>query len=154
MKTEILILDINHEDLVELLSTALYGSHFLGCDYQVGDNMETVKFEEEDTCFEDRAARCLLQGKYIEFLDRYAEREDEDEPCGNLPHYWDERENCMAYKVYLQNITDTLSEMFENGDEWAKECVINFTRYEEGDFDQPQAECIIQYILWGEEIYG
>ena len=153
MKTKITILEINHEDLVELLSTALYGSYFLGCNYQVDDNMETVKFKESDTCFEDKAARCLLQGKYIEIFDRYAEDESDDYDSP-LEHYWDKEGECMVYKVYLDDIKSVLSCMLDEGSGWKFECAANFTRYEESDFDQPQAECIIQHVLWNEEIYG
>jgi hypothetical protein len=32
--------------------------------------------------------------------------------------------------------------------------VMNLINADDGDFDQPQAESIIQHILWGEEIYG
>lgn len=151
MKTRITITEINHEDLVELLSTALYGSAWLGCDYRVGYNKETVKFEENDTCFEDRAARCLLQGKYIEFLDRLAE--GEDEAYGNLPHYWDEDEYCMVYKVTLKDIEAGLARMLECKG-WYLECATAFVQYENGDFDYTYADVIIQFILFGEQVYS
>lgn len=150
MKMKIKITEINHDDLVELLSTALYGSHFLGCDYQVGDNMETVKFEKNDRCIEDKAARCLLQGKYIEFLDRLAE--DEDEAYGNLPHYWDEDECCMVYKVTLKDIEAGLARMLECKG-WYLECATAFVQYENGDFDYTYADVIMQYILFNEQVY-
>lgn len=150
MKMEIKITEINHEDLVELLSTALYGSTWLGCDYRVGDNMKTVKFDEDDS-FEDRAARCLLQGKYIEFLDRCAE--DSDEAYGNLPHYWDEDEDCMVYKVTLTDIENGLARMLECK-EWYLECATAFVQYENGDFDYTYADVIIQFILFGEQVYS
>ena len=153
MKTKMIISDLSHEDLVELLSTALYGSNWLGCDYRVGDNMETVKFEDTDTCFEDRTARCLLQGKYIDVYDHYAEDESEDHDS-QLEHYWDDDEQCMVYKVSLKDIEDGLSKMLEDGHGWTLECVTRFVRYEDGWFDQSHAEAIMQCVLWGEEIYG
>lgn len=151
MKTRITITEINHDDLVELLSTALYGSTWLGCDYQVGDNMETVRFEKNDRCIEDKAARCLLQGKYIEFLDRYAE--SEDEPYGSLPSYWDGKENCMVYRVTLKDIEEGLSKMLEETG-WEHDCVMHFVSYDDGWFDYSHAQCIMQYILFNEIIYS
>lgn len=151
MKMKMKITEINHDDLVELLSTALYGSTWLGCDYRVGDNMEIVKFEESDTCIEDRAARCLLQGKYIEFLDRYAEGDDES--YGELEHYWDYDDDCMVYRVTLKDIEEGLSKMFE-GNGWVHDCVMRFVSYDDGWFDHSHAQCIMQYILFNEIIYG
>lgn len=151
-KTTVEILEINHEDLVELLSTALYGSYWLGCEYRVGDNMETVEFNDTDTCFEDKAARCLLQGKYIEFFDQYAEGE-EDFYNSKLEHYWVE-DDCMVYKVTLKDIKDGLERMLEQEKGWGLECAMNFVKNEYWSFDLTQAECIIQHILWGEDIYG
>lgn len=153
MKTKVIISDLTHEDLVELLSTSLYGSQWLGCDYRVGDNMETVKFEEGDTCFEDKAARCLLQGKYIEIFDRYAEDESEDYDSP-LEHYWDKEEECMVYKVTLKDIKYGMERMLEQEKGWGLECATNFVKNEYWSFDLTQAECIIQHILWGKEIYG
>jgi hypothetical protein len=59
----------------------------------------------------------------------------------------------MDYTVSLKDIENGLSKMLDAGGLPAK-YVMNLINADDGDFDQPQAESIIQHILWGEEIYG
>lgn len=151
MKTRVVISDITHDDLVDLFSTALYGSSWLGCDYRVDDNCKVVEMKPSD-CIEDRIARCLLCGKKVELLDRYAEDED-DHYNSAIEHYWDKDEECMCYKISLSDIEKGLSRILA-GQGWGAKYVMELVNKDDGNFDQVAAESIMQRILWGQEIYG
>ena len=149
MKTIVKVTDITHEDLVVFFST-LCGSSWLGYDYDIDNNKAEVEFLESDTCLEDKIARCLLSGKKIEIHDFYAEDED-DFYDSEIEHYYDER-GYMCYKVSLSDIENGLSKMLSSQG-YAAKYVIWFVNSEDGNFDKPQAESIVQHILWRQEIY-
>lgn len=161
MRIKFVLSNLTKDDLVELLSTAICDS-WLGYEYRIEGN-EDISFDDNGEGFIERIARCLLQGKKIEMFDRYA-KDENDFHYSNIEHYWDERlERCqgeaedgfMVYRVSLKDIEDGLSKMLEVGHGWALNCVMSFINYDrDGDFDKQKAETIIQYILWGEEIYG
>ena len=149
MKTKTTICDINHEDLVELLSTACYGSSWLGVTYNQTEYQNSEP--SEDDCIEDKCARILLHGYSITLYDMYAE--DEEDHYGTLPFAWDERGETMDYTVTLDDIRRGLEKAMNAGG-WPAKYVQNLINAEDGDFDQPQAESLVQWILFGEEIYG
>lgn len=165
MKTKTTITEISHEDLVELLSTATYGSNWLGIRRKVGDYKGT-DLESGDDCLEDTWAKILLAGKYVYAYDFYAE--DEEDFYGKLPHTWKEEENAMRYEVTMENIKrglqkcldGTFKSAYTEKENIAREraymrkCAMSFIEYEDGDFDITQAETLMQVILFGEEIYG
>lgn len=152
MKTKVVVTDITHEDLVDLFSTALYGSSWLGCEWCIDNNAKEVKFKESDTCFEDKVARCLLDGKKVELLDRYSEDED-DHYNSAIEHYWDEDAECMCYKISLSDIENCLSRILSSQG-WPAKYVMALVNKDDGDFDQIGAESIIQHLLWKQETYG
>ena len=152
MKTKTVVSDINHEDLVELLSTASYGRSWLKLNY---DSMEYLALNNnapDKQCLEDKCALLLLNGKTIDICDYYAE-DSGDSYDSKLPHNYDEDCGSMDYTVSLKDIENGLSKMLDAGGLPAK-YVMNLINADDGDFDQPQAESIIQHILWGCEIYG
>lgn len=148
MKTKTTISDINHNDLVNLLSTALYGSSWLGITYNKTEYPNSEP--SEDDCIEDKAAKILLHGYSITLYDMYAE--DEEDHYGTLPYSWDERGETMDYTVTLADIKRGLEKAMNYGG-WPAKYVYNLMN-EDSDFDQPQAESLVQWILFGEEIYG
>lgn len=149
MKTKTIITEITHDDLVNLLSTAMYGSSWLSCDYRVGDNMTTVVFNEND-CWEDKIARCLLAGKTVDLEDYYAE--DEGDHYGALPHHYDKQRGCMAYTITLKDIEKACVKMLDTEGWYAK--YVHMWANEDCGFDQCVAEAIMQVVMFGEEIYG
>ena len=72
MKTKTIISDINFEDLVDLFSTALYGSHKFGAYYNKSD-YEKCPDKNDGDCYEDKLARILLNGGTVVVFDLYAE---------------------------------------------------------------------------------
>lgn len=161
MKTKTVISDINHEDLVDFLSTALYGSNFFGADYDV-ETYNNCPDKKEDDCYEDKMARILINGGKITVFDMYAE--DEDDFYGNLTHSWDCEKRTMDYTVSLydlkegfQKCLDGTFKVNDGCDEeipYMKKCMNNLINHDEGDLDLPQAENILQCCVFGQIVYG
>lgn len=150
MKIKTKITNITHDDLVNLLSTAGYGSYWLGLNY---DSMDFLQLEDHEkyNCVEDKMAALLLAGKSVELYDMYAE--DADDFYGKLPHSWDEGNQTMDYTVTLKDIVKGIEKALNNGG-WDAECAMHLINADDGDLDQPQAENLIQWIIFGSSIYG
>lgn len=155
MKTRTEIYDISHKDLVNLFSTALYGSNYLGCNYRVDlkddDKDEDLGFKDDD-CFEDKIAKCLLHGKRVAMVDHYCEGSDEF--YGELEHHYDEESGHMLYYLDLRTIKKGLEKMLNAGGWKAKYVMMMINDDDYCEFDQIAADSIMQNIIFGEEIYG
>ena len=137
MKTKTIIQELTQEDLVNLLCTATYGSDWLDC---YAPDREGVNITEED-CLEDVWAKCLLAGERIQCFDYYAE----GDTYGGLD--WGIADNGeVFYWVSLQDIIDGLQKCADG----------NFKADDDEsvDMDQPEAEALMQVIMFGELIYG
>ena len=154
MKTKTEIIELTHDDLVNLLCTATYDSNWLSCYAPDRDFVENLP----DTCREDIWAKCLLSGRKIEFTDYNAE---EGEYYGTLEHYTDE-DGKTTYIVSLQDIKDGLQKCADgtskDADKYADKgflarCYNDFVN--DGDnWDYVEADALMQIILFGELIYG
>lgn len=164
MKTKTIITEITKEDLVNLFSTALYGSHYWGADYDKHE-YNKIPNPKDCECYEEKLAKMLLNGKPITIYDMYAE--DEEDFHGSLHHEWDEDNGTMDYKVTLKDIEKGLQKCldgtfkvnsgFDEEIPYMRKCVtdlINIIDSESGDLDLPQAENILQVIVFGQIIYG
>lgn len=151
MKTIVKVKELSHEDLVNLLSTASYGSPFIRFSIPKG-NYKGTELEDENDCLEDKWAKVLIAGKHLFFCDNYAE--DEDDFYGQLPHAYKNTPwgGFMRYEFTLQTILDAMSKALSEGDYMA-EYVNHLANYPE-KFDQIEAEAVMQYVIFGEEIYG
>ena len=101
MKTKTTITELSHNDLVDLFSTALYGSTYLSANYTIEDR-KSVDVSDGD-CYEDILAKILLSGKSVEVTDDYAEG------CsyGSLPYRFqdkDDDDSSVIYRVTLDDI--------------------------------------------------
>lgn len=154
MKIHTKIEGLTQDDLVNLFSTALYGSSYLSSDYE-----EAVD-KSDDDCYEDILAKILLNGGRILITDFYAEG------ChyGYLPYEMDEDEN-VTYSVRLNDIIFGLEQAadgtFNSQSEAFVEDERRFARKsfdafqsESCDFDLTYADCLMQIILFNEIIYG
>lgn len=150
MKVKTIITDITHNDLVDLISAAAYGSSWLGIDYNLEDYWKCPD-KKDDDCIEDKISRILLNGGEVTFYDMYAEDED-DFYQSKIQHKWDEENQCMDYTITISDIENGLEKAaLSKG--YLSKCFQDLLN-EDGDLDQPEAEAIVQVILWGEEIYG
>ena len=160
MKTQTIVKEITHEDLVNLLSGALYGSNYLSADYE-----EAVEYDEDDS-YEDVMANILLHGGTIYITDHYAE---DGEVYGNLScevKEDDEGNLSTTYSVTLNDIKDGLeraangtfnagliSDWRERSIEFAKRSFEAFS-WNEREWDAITADCLMQIILFDEIVYG
>lgn len=153
MKTKTIITELTHEDLVNLLCTATYGSNWLDCS---APDRRGIIVDDND-CREDVWAKCLLAGNTIKCTDYYAEGES----YGKLPCTIDEDENA-EYTLSLQDIKDGLQKCadgtFKDAEEYADSgflarCYNDFVN--DGDnWDYVEADALMQIILFNELIYG
>lgn len=147
MKIKTTITGITHEDLVDFLSTATYGSNWFAVKRPKGSYKGTA-LEEEGLCLEDTWAKILLNGGKLFFCDYYAE--DEEDFYGNLPHIW--KGDYMRYEVTLEDVKKGLEKAINNGG-WHAKYVMNLMN-NDGELDITQAEALVQIIVFGEEVYG
>ena len=150
MKIKTKITDITQDDLVNLLSTALYGSYYLGADYSVED-YKSLETADENDCYEDKMAKLLLAGKSITLGDMYAE--DEDDYYGKLPHRWDSKNGTMDYEVTLKDIVKGIEKAIANGGYDAK-CAMHLVDEDSCEFDFLEADSLLQIIIFGKPVYG
>ena len=138
MKTKTIVLEIDHDDLVNLFSTGLDGSSYLDADYESNDDLADCE------CFEDKLAQSVLAGRSIIFRDMHAEG------CvyGNLPHAIEDDED-VVYKVTLEDIKRGLERAAETCP-WAFRAFADYT----SDWDYYAGDALLQTIVFGELIYG
>ena len=138
MKTKITVTEINHEELVDLLSTALYDSSWFGADY----DSDTYKKLENTTgeCFEDKLADMLLSGHQITITDYEAEGESYSSKCTKITADGD-----AVYKVGLEDFLKVAST--KTGFQLLSEVL-------DGTGDYYTADAFLQRVVFGEEIYG
>ena len=163
MKTKTTITELSHDDLVNLFSTALYGSSYLSADYTIEDR-KSVNVSDGD-CYEDIIAKILLSGKSIEVTDNYAEG------CsyGSLPYRFqdkDDDDSSVIYRVTLDDIIRGLEKASDGtfnagNDEWteqtkesARVSFDSFMDEDRYDFDLVRADILMQIILFDGIIYG
>lgn len=144
MKTQTVVTDVTKGDLVNLLSTAHYGSYWLGLDYKAGNNTN------QNGSFEDKLASILLEGKKIVFIDFNVD--DEEDVYGNLPHHFNKSEGAMYYDVTLKDIETGIAKAFDKGG-FENQCA-NYLVYEPENLDLYEAEALMQMCVFGELIYG
>lgn len=148
MKIKTIITEINHDDLVNLFSTATYGSDYFGVVKKKKDYYGT-ELEDENDCCEDSWSKILLAGKPVYVLDYYSE----EVAYGNLPHVWDEKRGAMKYTVTLEDIKNGLQKALDNGG-WDAECANDLINENSYNLDLTEAENLLQIITFGETIYG
>ena len=148
MKTRTIIEELSQEDLVNLFSTATYGSSWL----DITAPETTGADIKEDDCLEDKWAKALLAGHKVKCFDYYAE----GERYGNLGGVI-KKDGTAVYFVGLEEIKKGLQKCLDgdiqDGGKWLKECVAHFMAGA-GEMDQPEAEALMQVIMFNELIYG
>lgn len=164
MKTQTTITELTKEDLVNLLSTALYGSNYLSAEYE-----ESIEYDEDESHEEIMAGILLGFGKIL-ITDHYAE---DGEVYGDLPcevKKDEDNEGCWTttYFVTLDDIMigltraangtfntrpDVSDEYADRNIEFAKRS-FNAFAFDEREWDYNTADCLMQIILFDEIIYG
>ena len=157
MKTETKITELNVEDLVDLFSTALYGSNYLTADYD--DGIDT----DDADCYEDVLAKILLNGGAIKVTDTYADGVH----YGNLRYEFNEDYDATYHVRYIDiwrgleraangtfNLREDVGADFADRNEAFAKRSFNAFAYDEREWDAVTADCLMQIILFDEIIYG
>jgi hypothetical protein len=139
MKTTIKVTEFEHEELVDLLSTALYGSTWFEADYD-SEIYDTIKAKNGD-CFEDKLADMLLAGHKITIIDHEADGESYSK---KFVRFEGEYESAV-YEVDLKDFLKTAST--KRGYQLVEEVL-------SGDGDYWTGDAFLQRVVFGEEIYG
>jgi hypothetical protein len=157
MKTQVTISEITQDDLVNLFSTAFYGSNYLAADYK-----DAIEYDEDD-CHEEILAKILLNGGEILVTDYDADG------ChyGNLR--WEYNEDYdVTYHVRYEDIVrglekagsgtfnarpDVSEDFADRNIKFAKSS-FNAFAYDDTEWDLTTADCLMQIILFDEIIYG
>lgn len=128
---------LSHEDLVNILSTATYGSYWFDCRMNASPNLREKLAEKYGDCREDAWAGMLLEGGTIIFLDYYdAEENEEGKPT--------------EYEVTLETFKNGVLLAYNNKEnEWIRKGL-----EDEFSFDLNIAEAFVQLIMFGEVVYG
>ena len=138
MKTKITVTAMEHDELVDLLSTALYDSSWFGADYDRDTYNKLEKTNGE--CFEDKLADMLLSGHQITITDYEADGESYSSKCTKITVDGD-----AVYKVGLEDFLKVAST--KTGFQLLSEVL-------DGTGDYYTADAFLQRVVFGEEIYG
>ena len=146
---------MTHDDLVNLLATATEGCGWLEITMPQGSYKGT-SLEDDDDCREDAWAKVLLAGGHLNVYDGYAE--DETDFYGTLTHRWSSEEedggyDAMEYQLTLEDIKRGLEKAFSSQD-YISTYAHHLIEDDGMQLDLTEAEALMQYILFGEEIYG
>ena len=139
MKTEIKVTAMSHNDLVDLLSTALYGSTWFAASYDkdIYDSLAVTEGE----CFEDALADMLLAGHKITIIDMEADGETHSDKFVRFEGRYDN----AVYEVSLNDFLEVAST--PSGYKLIEDVL-------SGDGDYYTADAFLQRVVFGEEIYG
>jgi hypothetical protein len=138
MKTKITVTSMEHEELVDLLSTALEGSNWFGASYDK-KLYESIQ-ETHGYCLEDKLADMLLSGHQITITDYEAEGESYSGKCTKIT-----ADGNAVYKVGLDDFLKVAST--KTGFKLLSEVL-------DGTGDYYTADAFLQRVVFGEEIYG
>lgn len=129
---------MTHEELVDLLSTALEGSSWFGASYNK-EIYGSLKDTHGD-CFEDKLADMLLAGYQITITDYEADGESYSSKCTRITADGD-----AVYKIGLDDILKTAST--KTGFKLLSDVL-------DGTGDYWTADAFLQRVVFGEEVYG
>lgn len=153
MKTKRTIIELTHDDLVNLFSTALEGSFYLTANYTEHADLADCE------CFEDKLAKSLLNGRTIIVSDNYAE----GETYGNLVRFKSaDPTEFVSYLVTLEDVKRGLENAangnYKTNDKYSENelsCGYNaFVDFETENMDLISADILMQIILFNEIVYG
>lgn len=139
METKITVKSITHDELVDLLSTALYDSQWFRASYdrKVYESLACVTGE----CFEDKLADMLLAGHKITITDVEADGEKYSDKFVRFEGRYDD----AVYEIGIGDILKVAST--KKGYELICDVL-------SGEGDYYTADSFLQRVVFGEEIYG
>jgi hypothetical protein len=139
MKTKITVTRFEHEELVNILSTALFDSSWFGAGYDRAVYESLA--EKNGDCFEDILADMLLAGHKITITDYEADGESYSDKCVGI----NEDDESAEYEIGIEDFLKVAST--EEGYKLVQEVLSD-----EGDYYT--ADAFLQRVVFGKEIYG
>lgn len=128
---------LTKEQLVDLLCTATYSSDWLEIKTLKSErHLDEIYDEEylENRCLEEKWADRLLNGGHIFCFDYYDE---------------DDSGKTMRYTIRLEDIEDKLEKATKD-----EEVVREYANWISGDYDYYDCNNLMQYVIFGEVVYG
>ena len=159
LKNNVEIIDFTHEDLVNLFSTAIYGSSYLSAEYDKDFYNSIPKEKKEGDCYEDHIADVLLNGGEIYIYDAYSEGEVYSKNGELIKEEYGEDE----YAQYTLTLTDIIEGLqraangtykTNNDTKFIRQCFNEFADEDCYDLDLTDADALMQIITFNELIYG
>lgn len=151
MKVTIKVTELNHANLVDILSTALYGCDWLEADYDLEFFKNIPDDKKSGHCWEDHLADVLLNGGTIELTDKEADGclyKTKGVPCKLKKVAWWESDEPYEVGVY----TLSLKAILKACSSWPGYKLLTETLSGEGDYFT--ANNLLQIAMFGEIIYG
>lgn len=160
MRTRTVIEELTQEDLSNFFSTALYMSEIFDARY---NKKKWHHIFLPSDCFEDKLAKILLSGGTIDIIDCFAE-DKEDIHNKDLGRWvktgCDSHSHEAVYTISLKDIEAGLSNAADGSFktcecesyDWAYK-VIAAMKSMDVDYDQSDAELILQIICFKEHVY-
>ena len=153
MKTKTAITEINQEDLVNLLSTATYGSSWLAVhvDPKIREKLDI----DVTDCREDVWAKALLAGFPIIMTDCQAEGDAYGDNFLRFDE--DDAEYAIILEDIQRGLQAALDGTFKGAEDedtarFAAKSVLHLIR-EDCEFDADEADALAQIIMFNEVIY-
>lgn len=152
------ILDISHDEIVNLLSTAMYGSTYLSAEYDKDFYNSIPENKKQGDCYEDKMADVLLNGGEIYIYDNDSDGEaygSKGEVISN-----DYGEEYTQYTITLADLIEGLEKCanstynVQNDSKYLKQCFDEFADEDSCSFDLEMADALMQVILFNELVYG
>ena len=159
LKNNVEIIDITHDDFVNLFSTALYGSSYLSAEYNKDFYNSIPADKKKGDCYEDHIADVLLNGGEIYIYDAYSEGEVYNYN-GTLIKEEYGGEEYAQYTLTLIDIVEGLQRAangtYRTNDDtkFIRQCFNEFADEDCCDLDLTDADALMQVIVFNELIYG
>lgn len=155
MKTYTQVLNLNHEDLVDLFSTAFYDNPNFSV--SIPESAMNLIEHDENDCFEDKLAKVAMAAKVandkLMVYDQYSE--DGEVYGSNAYGVADDGEyKTTFYYIGMKEIIDGLQHAANSEDEAERRSFFAFqNREEDCEWDATRADILMQKIVFGELIY-
>lgn len=159
VKDNVEIIDITHEDLVNLFSTALYGSSYLSAEYDKDFYNSIPANKRVGDCLEDKLADVLLNGGEIYIYDAYSEGEVYNTNGVLIKEEYGNDEYAQ-YTLTLTDIVEGLQRAANgtyktnNDTKFIRQCFNELVDEDCYDLDLTDADALMQVITFNELIYG
>ena len=159
LKNTVEIIDITHEDLVILFSTALYGSSYLSSEYDKDFHNSIPKDKKKGKYYEDHIADVLLNGGEVYIYDAYSEGEVYNKNGEIIKEEYSDEEYAQ-YTITLTDIIEGLQRAAngtyktKSDDKFIRQCFNEFADEYHYNLDMTDADALMQIIIFNELIYG